>query len=457
MPPITREEALSSTGGKLLQPGPLIFSGVSTDSRTLAPGQLFVALRGERHDGHDFVRHAAEQSAGGVMVSRPMADLPDDLCVIQVADTLRALGAMAESRLRSLSPLVVAITGSTGKTTTKEMTAEILAQSRPVLRTPESYNNEVGVPMAALELNSHHRAAVFELAMRGPGEIAYLARLLRPKVALITNTGLSHLGRLGSQRAIAEAKAELLAEIAADGTAVLNADDESFGFLKEKSRAPVRSFGLSREADVRAEKVTGDPVTGLDFLLAAPEGNIRVGLSLPGRHQVMNALAAAAAALAAGGSLNDVAAGLASVKPAKHRLQLLQARGGWKVLDDCYNASPASMREALNLLKEIPARSRLAALGDMLELGPESALLHRQLGRSAAECKLDFLVTVGEFSGETAAGALELMAPRQVAAAARIEEAASLMKPHLCEGSVVLVKGSRALCLETLVRRFLGE
>lgn len=457
MPPVTREEALSSTGGKLLRPGPPTFSGVSTDSRTLTAGQLFVALRGERHDGHDFVRHAAERGAGGVMVSGPIARLPDGVCVIQVADTLRALGAMAESRLRSLSPLVVAITGSTGKTTTKEMTAEILAQSMPVLRTPESYNNEVGVPMAALEMNSHHRAAVFELAMRGAGEIAYLSRLLRPKVGVITNIGLSHLGRLGSHRAIAEAKAELLAEIAADGTAVLNADDESFGFLNEKSNSPVRSFGLSREAHVRAEEVTGDPVMGLNFLLIAPEGSIRVGLSLPGRHQVMNALAAAAAASAAGASLKDVAAGLASVKPAKHRLQLLEAPGGWKVLDDCYNASPASMREALDLLKEMPARSRLAVLGDMLELGPESAILHRQLGRIAAERGLDFLVAIGEFSSETAAGASEFMAPRQVALAADIDEAASIIARHLSEGSVVLVKASRVLGLERLVERFLGE
>jgi UDP-N-acetylmuramoyl-tripeptide--D-alanyl-D-alanine ligase len=454
---MTRDQALSSTGGKLVRPGPAAFSGVSTDSRTLIAGQLFVALRGQRFDGHDFLREAAARGAAGVMVSRSVEDSPAGMCVIQVPDTLKALAAMAESRLRSLSPLVVAITGSTGKTTTKEMTAEILGQSMPVLRTPESYNNEVGVPLAALELDSHHRAAVFELAMRGPGEMDYLARLLRPKVGVITNVGLSHLERLGSQSAIAEAKAELLAEMDAQGTAVLNADDEWFDFLKKRSRTAVRSFGVSRPADVTAENIGGDPVAGLSFRLVAPEGGVHVELSLPGRHQVMNALAAAAAALVAGANLNHAAAGLARVKPGKHRLQLLQAPGGFKVLDDCYNASPASVREALSLLKEIPAQRHSAVLGDMLELGPESAIFHRQVGRFAAECGLDFLVAVGGFSGETAAGALQLMAVHQVAAAADLEEAASLVKPHLCEGSVVLVKGSRALGLERLVGRLLGE
>ncbi len=345
MPELCRDMVLAATGGRTVgRELPSVLRGVSTDTRSLQPGALFVALKGERFDAHDFVPEALERGAGAALVSREI-ESPGPLLL--VPDSLAAFGALAAAHRAMLGARVVAITGSTGKTTTKEMIAAVLSQDRKTGKTPGNYNNEIGVPLALLELDSSYGAAVVELAMRGRGQIGYLARMARPEVGVVTNIGLSHLELLGSREAIAEAKAELLSGLPSSGTAVLNADDEFFSFLKERSPARVISFGYGPEADVRAVQVTVREDGGPEFALTGGHGEVRVSLRAPGRHHALNAAATAAAAFSLGVKPERVASGLEAFEGAEMRSRIAQAPGGYVVIDDCYNAAPDSMRVAL--------------------------------------------------------------------------------------------------------------
>ncbi len=290
---------LSATRGRLVGgPAPEVLHGVSTDSRTVARGALFVALKGENFDGHDFVAQAFARGAGAALVAREL-EAPGPLLV--VGDTLIALGALAGAHRRTRRVQAVAVTGSVGKTTTKEMIASILSQGVAVAKTPGNFNNEIGVPLALLDLAPDHEAAVVELAMRGRGQIAYLAEMVRPRVGVITNIGVSHIELLGSREAIAEAKAELLESLPADGAAVLPADDDFFDFLRERCPCRVVSFGRSEWAEVRVTQVEVGEAGAVAATLVGPWGEQRVRLRAAGRHQALNAAAAAAAAVAAGG------------------------------------------------------------------------------------------------------------------------------------------------------------
>jgi UDP-N-acetylmuramoyl-tripeptide--D-alanyl-D-alanine ligase len=288
---------LEVTGARLVGGPPDVFHGVATDTRALSPGALFIALKGERFDGHDFVAEAFRRGAAGALVSTEVAAPGPQLIV---SDTLAALGKLAASHRKSLSVQVIAVTGSIGKTTVKEMVAAILSRGWTTGLTPGNYNNEIGVPLALLDLTPVHKAAVVELAMRGRGQIAYLADMVQPRIGLITNVGVSHLELLGSRQAIAEAKAELLAALPRDGAAVLNADDEFFGFLRERSPCRVLSFARSADADVRAKRVELTAEGRIRFELRGWWGEQEVSLAAAGRHHALNAAAAAAAAMAAG-------------------------------------------------------------------------------------------------------------------------------------------------------------
>ncbi len=449
MPELRRELVLSATGGRVLGDGlPAVFRGVSADTRTLQAGALFVALKGERFDAHAFISEAFEKGAGAALVSREVEG-PGPL--VLVPDTLDALRALAAAHRRTLSPRVVAITGSTGKTTTKEMIAAVLSRGWKTGKTPGNYNNEIGVPLALLELDSSHEAAVVELAMRGHGQIGDLARMARPQVGVITNIGLSHLELLGSREAIAEAKAELLSSLPASGTAVLNADDEFFPFLRERSPARIISFGWSAEADVRAEEVKLRPDGSTQFLLAGDQGDVRVQLRSPGRHQVLNAAATAAAAFALGAQPEWVRTGLEAFEGEEMRSRILTAPGGYVVIDDCYNAAPDSMRVALELLADLPAARRWAVLGDMKELGPLAPEWHREVGDLAAGIGLAGLITLGELGRYIAEGGRGASTIELIVEAASNDEAADLVKRRVSAGDVVLVKGSRAMKMEQIV------
>jgi len=459
VPRISLDMVLEATRGRLLAAARatdgLSFSGVSTDSRTVRAGEIFVALQGERFDGHDFVGDAVKRGATAAIVSKPNLgiDAAAGIALIQVPDTLEAMGRIAAAHRSLFSIPVVAVTGSVGKTTTKDMTAHILSQRFEVLKTEENYNNEIGVPLTALQLEPSHQAAVFEIAMRGPGEIAYLARIVRPTIGVVTNVGVTHIERLGSAQAIAAAKAELLQEMGPDSVAILNADDEHSACLRGAAKGKVLTFGIERPADVTARDVSMGEMAASEFRIAAGKEQAPIRLRVPGRHNVLNALAAAAAALEAGASIEDVRKGLEGVTLGKHRLQVLKSARGFTILDDCYNANPASMVAALEVLGQIRADRHMAVVGDMLELGPHAAEMHRDVGRDAATHGLALLVAVGDHAHHLREGALSGMTPEQVILASDVEQCADIILQGARPGDAVLVKASRAMALERVVEK----
>ena len=417
------------------------------DSRQAGRGDLFVALPGRRRDGHEFVPDAVARGARGVLVRQASEALPAGVAVFVVPDALAALQRLASGRRDRRRAKVIGVTGSLGKTTTKELTAAVLATRYPVLRNEANYNNEIGLPLTLLGLTHRHRRAVLEMAMRASGEIRALCEIARPEVGVVTNVGPSHLEQLGSLEAIAAAKAELLESLPPHGFALLNADDPLVLAMADRTRARPLSYGTSADADVRATEIAGRGLEGVAFRLHWRGGSAMVKTSLPGRHTVSNALAAAAVALADGMSLAEVAAALEGAR-VPLRIRVHRGRGGCTILDDTYNASPASMAAALELLAGIPGR-RVAVLGDMKELGGAEREGHLAVGRRAAET-VDVVHAVGELGGIIAEAAREAGHratyhwPTKEAAG---EALASALRPD----DVVLLKASRAMALETLL------
>jgi len=424
---------------------------VSTDTRNLPPGSLFVALKGESHDGHNFVADACAKGALAVVVSRPVEAACPQLIVRDTLVAYGKLGALCRSESKAT---FLAVTGSAGKTTTKDFLGSIVQLEAPSLVTRGTENNEIGVPRLLLELEPEHRYCVLELAMRGPGEIGYLANLCKPHTGVITNIGEAHVGRLGSREAIAKTKAELLTSLPPEGHAVLNADDFFFGLLSELAPCRVASFGFGPAPEDVEFHLWADDVhlAGLEparFTLRLGAARVPVTLQLPGRHNIANALAAAAAGLCAGLSLETVRVGLESYEGAEMRSEVLQTPGGFTVINDAYNASPTSTPEALKVLAQSAGR-RIFVFGDMLELGPTSEEAHRKIGRLAVEAGVEWLVTIGK---DAAFAALEAEALGiQVNALTGAEEALALLRPVLEAGDTVLVKASRGMKLEAVVR-----
>jgi len=454
MPELERAKVLTVTGGRLVGEGaPAVFHRISTDTRTLESGSLFVALSGERFDGHDFVGKAFAQGAAAALVTREV-DAPGPLIVVE--DTLEALGAIAGAHRNNFDLPVIAVTGSTGKTTTKEMIASILSQGWKTAKTPGNYNNEIGVPLALLELNSSSEAAVVELAMRGMGQIGYLARMVRPRIGVITNIGVSHIELLGTKEAIAEAKTELLDHLPSDGVAVLNREDDFFGLLSERSGCRVITFGNRPGVDVQADAPEVGPDGSVSFTLRGWWGNERIVLRAAGRHQALNATAAAAAAMTGGADASWIKPGLEAFEGADMRGRVIKAVGGFTVVDDCYNAAPDSMRVALELLVDLPGRQRWAILGDMKELGALTRDWHQEVGEQAAGMGVSGIVVLGELGMEIAAGARRATAKTEVLVADSNTTAAKLLLSRLSPGDIVLVKGSRAMKMEEIVERLIS-
>ena len=434
-------------------------TGVSIDTRTLAAGDLFVAIRGIRHDAHAYLERALAGGAAGLVIEQGRAWPPEAPAVLVVEDTTRALGALAAGHRAGFHGPLVAITGSNGKTTTKEMCAAILAEGGPCLRNRGNLNNQYGLPLTLLEREARHRSVVVEIGTSQRGEVAALAAIARPTVGVLTNVGTAHSEFLGSREEIAREKGDLLAALPADGTAVVNADDPRVRAQAARTRARVLRFGAARDADVRAEKVEALGARGFAFALRTPWGDAAVRVAGLGETSVPNALAAAAAALAAGARLDRVASGLARHTPVGGRMQPRRLAGGAQVIDDSYNANPQSMEAALRSLARLKGGGRaLAVLGDMGELGAEAVQAHREAGALTARLHVDLLFALGEHAAEVGDGARAAgMDAARIHAGGSPEETARLLRGLLEPGDWVLVKGSRAMRMERVIEALSGD
>jgi UDP-N-acetylmuramoyl-tripeptide--D-alanyl-D-alanine ligase len=424
---------------------PARFDGVSTDSRALQRGELFVALRGERFDGHDFLAAAAARGAAGAIVDRRYAG-PFPLPVVIVEDARRALGDLAREWRGRFSPALIAITGSNGKTTVKEMVAAILrthAGESAVLATAGNLNNDIGVPLTVLRLRGEHRWCALELGMNHRGEIAYLAGIARPTVALVNNAQREHLEFMNSVEEVAAENGSVYDALPADGTAVVNADDAHGDYFRERAHPRrVLDFGL------QAGAVTGRyqlKHLSSEIHIRTPQGEADATLAIPGLHNVRNALAAAACALAAGVPAASIGAGLSAFRPYSGRLQVKSGAGGLTVIDDTYNANPDSVRAAIDVLAACPRPTALV-LGDMGEVGPQGPQFHREVGDYARAKGVDRLLVLGEATPHAVAA---------FGAGARHFDAVDDLVAAL-EAKTVLVKGSRFMKMERVVAALTG-
>jgi UDP-N-acetylmuramoyl-tripeptide--D-alanyl-D-alanine ligase len=456
-------DALQWTGGSLLSGNAdAVLSGASIDSRTVDRGELFAAIVGPNHDGHRYVEGAVDRGAAGFLVesgrSRPET-LTKSIPVIGVDDTTVALGALAKGHRSEFQGAVVAITGSNGKTTTKEMCAAILSVAGPCHKTPGNLNNQFGLPLTLLSRKEQDRSLVVELGMNHRGEIAHLADIARPTVGVITNIGSAHIEYLGSREEIALEKGDLVALLPADGTAVLNADDPLVAAQRKRTRARVISFGTSEDADVRGASVVKRDAHGYALKITTPEGSVAVEVTGLGPTTVANALAATAAALAAGASLTDVATGLSDYRPIKGRLERRELSGEIVLIDDTYNANPQSTEAALRLLAELKGAHRgVAVLGDMGELGDMTDGAHREAGRLAATLGIDVLIALGDRAEIVASGALTSGMSRDcVVVATDHADAGARASAALREHDTVLIKGSRSMRMERVVEAITSE
>jgi UDP-N-acetylmuramoyl-tripeptide--D-alanyl-D-alanine ligase len=450
-PTFAADDLLRWTGGRLLARSDRPIRGAAVDSRLVEPGQLFVALPGERTDGHAYLTDAIARGAAAVIVARPAGDPAalGDVTVVRVADPLAALGAVAAGWRRLFDPLVVGVTGSIAKTSTKEAIAAVLGRRFRTLRNEGNQNNEVGLPLTVLRLGPEHEAAVLEMGMYVGGEIADLARIARPSIGVVTAVQAVHVSRIGSLEAIEQAKGELLEALPPDGVAVLNADDPIVRNMGSRSVASAVSYGFAEDADVGADAVTSLGLDGMRFDLRAGGSRRTVTIPALGRLSVHNALAAAAVGLAASLSMDEVAAGLAGGWSAAHRVTIVRL-GDVTLVDDSYNASPRSVIAALDLLAGLPGR-RGAVLGEMLELGEGSDEGHREVGEAAGRT-LDWLVVVGAGAAGIAEGAAAAGLDRQVIHRVPDADAAlAAVRPRLRDGDVVLVKASRGIGLDAVV------
>jgi UDP-N-acetylmuramoyl-tripeptide--D-alanyl-D-alanine ligase len=427
------------------------YTGVSSDTRTLKPGELFVALRGPRFNANEFVAAAEEAGAAGAVV-----DTRTDRSIAQilVGDTLEALTTTASTWRAGFQLPVVGVAGSNGKTTVKEMTAAILMRAGNTLATRGSLNNHIGVPLTLHRLDASHRYAVIEVGANHPGEVAALVKLARPTVGLITNAGAEHLEGFGSIEGAARAEGEMIADLAPDATAVLNADDEFLELWRGMTNARITTFGLAPVAEYTARRMqTAIGAEGFvtRFELWTPQGATQVELRLAGRHNVVNALSAAAAAMSAGASLDHVGEGLATMRPVPGRLQLKSAPSGAWIIDDSYNANPSSMKAGIEVLASVDAR-RWFVMGDMGELGDFAPESHREIGRFAREQRIDRVFATGKQS---------MLAVESFGAGAQwFEDAESLARAvnaDISRDVCVLVKGSRSARLERVVESLVGK
>ena len=455
MIPISAADIAEAVGGRLVNlEGATMVAGVSVDSRSVNRGDLFVAIVGETHDGHDHVRSAVNAGAVGALVTQA-SDAP---CIV-VDDTVVALGRMARALLDRLPHCqVVAITGSSGKTSTKDLVAHVLGSVAETVAPPGSFNNEIGLPTTVLRADADTRFLVMEMGMRGRGHISYLCEIAPPHVAVVTNVGSAHLELLGSREAVAEAKSELVSALDDSGIAVLNHDDELVVGMRSLARGSVMTFGRSPGSNVQAVDVELDDLARPSFTIVAGDERADVRLSLHGAHHVYNALAAAAAGLAVGMSLSDIALGLTDAgATSRWRMEVNPAPSGALIINDAYNANPESMAAALNALADMAeGRTAWAVIGEMRELGPSSVAEHERVGAAVVDLQVDHLIAVGEGARPVYDVAAPQLGEQRTHWVADADSALQLLLPAVGTNDVVLVKASRAIGLESVAEGLLA-
>ncbi len=458
--PWTIADCLAATGGELYGEDPgTIFPKVSIDSRRISKDDLFVAIKGEVHDGHSFADEVIRRGVRGLILDKnSLGDLPcsewaENLAVyIAVENTTKALGDLAVYHRKRNRASILAITGSNGKTTTRRMSAAVVSRGFTTLSTRKNFNNDIGLPLTLLELVPAHQWAVVELGMNAPGEIDYLAGICEPDIGIITNIGPAHLEGVGSLDGVMKAKGELLGKIKSGGTAVLNADDSRVLQLAGQTLGDVLLYGLSDKAKVRALDVKATNF-GSRFSLVLPDKQIPVDLKIPGEFMISNALATAAAGYQIGLSAEQIKKGLEDFTPAPGRMNIVHTRVGIHIIDDTYNANPGSMSVALTTLKALRKNHRgVLVIGDMKELGEHAASLHREVGALAARSGIDRLYATGDFAERLAAGAAGEGMKRQDIFTGAKQEILELLISRLNPEDWVLVKGSRAMAMEEIVQ-----
>jgi len=453
MNPLTVSQIAQFAGVSLSSgDGTVLINKVSTDSRTIKPGELFVALRGENFEGHDFVEASAKDGATGALVNLNWAgNVPDNFALLRATDTQQAYQTLAANYRRSLALKVLAITGSNGKTSTKDFAASVLARRFRVTKTEGNFNNHVGLPRTILEATSEDEVGVWEIGMNHPGEIAALSKIAAPDAAIITNIAVAHIEFMGSREAIATEKGALAEAVEPQGTVILNADDPFSEGIAARTRAKV-VFAGTTDGAVRAIEIR-QSADGSEFTIVEGAHRCRAQLPVAGSHMVQNALLAVAAGRAFGLSIEECAAGLAAAPLTKARLQIKEI-GGVQFLDDSYNANPDSMKAALRTLVELDAEGkRIAVLGEMRELGTESERGHREVGETAATLGVDQLITIGDAAELIAKGA-RTAGLDKVSSARSTTEAARLLGEIAEPGDFVLIKGSRSARTEEVIEQF---
>jgi UDP-N-acetylmuramoyl-tripeptide--D-alanyl-D-alanine ligase len=456
---LTIEEVLRATGGKLLQGKEnAFFQGISTDSRTIAEGELFIALKGPRFDGHHYALEALKKKAGGVLIEE---DMVGDIrwngyrsrAVVAVKDTLTALGDIAQDWRRKYGPPVVALTGSNGKTTTKEMIAACLETTFPILKTKENLNNLIGVPLTLLTLTEKERVVVLEMGMNVPGEIRRLTEIAEPDVGLITNIQKVHLEGMGSLERLKDEKGELFRKMRKDGTILVNQDDPRVVDLARDYPGQKITFGIENPAEVMAKEIQLRGVEGTSFTLILEEEAMEVHLRLLGRHFVPNALSAIAVACLFGVEVKQAKEAIEHFQSFPMRMEVVPLKGGKTLINDAYNANPHSMERALETLVEVKGKGRaIAVLGDMLELGNFEKEAHEQLGVKVSGLAIDFLLVLGEEAPLVVESAIRHGFPiERTRVVESLSAAISLLRQMVQNGDWILVKGSRRMTMEKIV------
>ena len=454
LPKFNFDEIISATKAEIIRADDKItsFTEIVTDSRKIIDGSLFIAFKGEKFDGENFAVEAIEKGAAAVMVSRdcPKEKLPTKGVVLKVDDTLAAYQNIAHIWRMKFNLPIVSITGSNGKTTTKDLTAAVLSMLGDVQKTSGNFNNEIGVPLTLMGINENHKAAVVEIGMRGLHQIEALAKIVKPTIGIVTNVGETHIELLGSIENIARAKRELVEAIDTGGTVILNADDSNVAAMSSHAKAGVKifTFAIDNKADVKAENITTKETSTI-FVVNYKGSSYDFEIPMLGRHNVSNALAAICAGLAVNLDMNEIKNGFAKLTKTKMRFEIVE-HNGLHIINDAYNASPASMRAAIQTTAEIANGRKIAVLGDMLELGDISEKVHHEVGEELVKNNFDVLVTLGELGKFIAEGAKSAGLDK-VYTSDTHEEAAAHLHKILTAGDTVLFKGSRGMQMEKII------
>ena len=455
-------EILKATGGTVIS-GAIdkIFRGVSTDTRQIYRGNLFIPLKGEKFDGHDFIADAVKTGATGFLIQKGSEDkIPpclEDALIISVGDTLKALGDIANFWRRHCKATIVAITGSSGKTTTKEMIATISGLTKNVSKAKGNFNNLIGLPLSILQIHGGHEIAILEMGTNAPGEIGKLTRIAEPDIGLITNIGPAHLEGLKSLDMVREEKVDLFRNMAETGITIINLDDKKLLISNGEWKGKKVTFGLSKNADVSADKIKTWGREGVSFTIKIGEFGQDIKMSIVGSHNIYNALAAAASSWALGIEYQTICQGLEAFQPISGRMEIHRLNNGAFIINDTYNANPASFSAALETLKNLKGdHGSTVIMGDMLELGDRAEELHEGIGSLMADTEVGTIFLRGRLSPATAAGALKKNVPeKQIIFFEKPEEIVSCLASYVQEGDWILVKGSRQTKMEESVRKII--